>query len=44
MIRAFAMRTASVLIDLVFAGEITGASALIWTVVAGCTENGIVEP
>jgi len=44
MIRAFAMRTASVLVRLVFGGGVTKASVPIGVGIAGCEENGIVEP
>jgi hypothetical protein len=44
MMRAFAMRTASILVGLVFAGGVTGASAPTRAGAAGCDENGMVEP
>ena len=50
MMRAFAMRTASVLVSLVFGGGVTEASVPIGPGIAGepgitgCKENGIIEP
>jgi hypothetical protein len=44
MIRAFAMRTASVLVGLVFGDGVTEASVAIGAGIAGCKGNGMVEP
>jgi hypothetical protein len=44
MIRAFATRTASVLVSLAFGGEIAESSAPIGVGIAGCKVNGIIEP
>jgi hypothetical protein len=44
MMRAFAMRIARALVSLVFAGGVADAAVPIGAVLAGCEENGIVEP